>query len=368
MTSETHDQPLVDVLLPAYNAAATIEESIDSLLAQTERNIRILVVDDGSTDGTTEILKQLAARDARVQPIFTPNGGIVAALNLALSKASAPYIARQDADDISFPDRIAKQIAEFERRPEVVALSGSCVHIDQKGALTGTTFKPINPELADYDAYPSEEPYLLHPFLMVRREAFENVGGYRHVVHSEDTDLYWRLRERGSLLNVDEAYGKMRLHAGSVSNASIVNGRIMAVTSQLAAISAHRRADGRVDLEFREEARAELKEARTLERILEVAGKGLDPAEQEYLRYSSCVSLLDMSLSRSYELEEEDCRFIRRAYASMPAARFKGRSTVGWAYRTAVIRYLKAGKPGRLSAIFDLGALGRAFLLRLGRA
>lgn len=368
MQSETMKDQLVDVLLPVYNGADTIEESIESLLAQTHANLRILVVDDGSTDATPEILAKLAARDNRVVPITTPNGGIVEALNLGLSRTTADFVARQDADDISFPDRIEKQLAEMARNPDVVALSGACIHIDQDGTETGTRYKPVNPDHADYTAYPSREPYLLHPFLMVRRNAYVGVGGYRYVIHSEDTDLYWRLREHGRLLNVQEPYGKMRIHAGSISNASIVNGRIMAVMSQLAAISARRREEGRPDLDFVAEDKKRCAEARSLAAILEYVGKRLEPEERRYLRYASCVGLLDMALSRHYELEDDDCRLIRETYATIPAARFRGRSTVSWAYRTTVLRFLKAGRSRELSALFDARSAGRSVLCRFAGA
>lgn len=358
------DAPLVDVLLPVYNGAETIAESVESLLAQTEKRLRVLVIDDGSTDDTPEILKTLADRDERVVVIRTPNSGIVAALNLGLETSSAPFIARQDADDISFPDRIEKQVALLNENADAVALSGSCIHIDKTGKPTGTSYKVLDPDRADYTTYPSTEPYLLHPFLMVRRDAFIQVNGYRYVIHSEDTDLYWRLRDVGRLMNIDEPYGKMRLHDGSISNASIVNGRIMAIMSQLAAVSARRRAEGRSDLEFPADAKKAYVEARSQEKLLELASSQLTAEEAEYVKYASCVDLLDKSLSRAYDLEEEDCRFIRRIYASIPASRFRGRTRVGWAYRTTILRYLRKLRMGKLSALFDFGVASRSVLLR----
>ena len=364
MQSDTQNQS-VDVLLPVYNGAATIEESVASLLDQTHQNLRILVIDDGSTDDTPDILTRLAAGDSRVVPIRKQNGGIVEALNFGLEQTRAEFVARQDADDISFPERIERQLAEMTRNPDVVALSGACIHIDQHGKETGGRYRPHDPDLADYTSFPSTEPYLLHPFLMVRREAYIGVGGYRHVIHSEDTDLYWRLRERGRLMNVADAYGKMRLHAGSISNASIVNGRIMSVTSQLAAISACRREEGRPDLDFEPADRKRYADARSLEGMLAVAGGQLTADEQAYLRYASAVDLLDKALSRQYQLEEEDCRFIRDTYRTIPAKRFHGRSRVSWAYRTTLLRYFRTWRSRQLSAIFDLKLAGRSVLFRL---
>jgi glycosyltransferase involved in cell wall biosynthesis len=214
--------PIMDVILPVYDGAATIEESINSILAQTVSNIRLLVVDDGSTDATPHVLAKIAALDPRLTILTRPNSGIVDALNLGLAHASAPFVARQDADDRSFPDRFACQLAVFEGCPEVVAVSGSCLHIDMEGHRTETQYIAGDPELADFASVPSIDPHLLHPFLMVRREAYQSVGGYRHAFNAEDTDLYWRIRRIGRLRNLHAPLGEMRLHEKSISNASIV--------------------------------------------------------------------------------------------------------------------------------------------------
>lgn len=357
--------PLVDVLLPVYNGAATIAESVESLLAQTMTRLRILVVDDGSKDATPQILADLSRRDPRVVVITQPNGGIVEALNHGLSHVIAPFVARQDADDISFPDRLERQLAAFEANPGLVAISGSCIHIDGEGRETGTRYTIPDADAADSHSLPATEPYLLHPFLMVRAEAFAAAKGYRYVFHSEDTDLYWRLRETGRLKNFPEALGKMRLHAGSISNASLQNGRIMAVQSQLAAISARRRAAGREDLPFPRTALAEYRTAANLEAMIAIAGRSLDHAERDFLRKAAAVKLLELASGRLYEIDDVDCGFVRDVYASLSPAQIGGRSVANWAYRSTVKRLLNQRRFGELKALLHFGVLGRALRQRL---
>lgn len=357
--------PLVDVLLPVYNGAATIAESVESLLRQTVSRLRILVVDDGSKDATPQILAELSRQDPRVVVITQPNGGIVEALNHGLSHVTAPFVARQDADDISFPDRIQRQLEAFEADPGLVAISGSCLHIDTDGHETGTHYTIPDTDAADDHSLPANEPYLLHPFLMVRSEAFAAVKGYRYVFHSEDTDLYWRLREIGRLKNFPVALGKMRLHAGSISNASLQNGRIMAVQSQLAAISARRRAEGREDLAFPRATLADYRAASSLEAMIAIAGRHLDDAERDYLRKAAAVKLLELASGRIYEIDDVDCAFVRTVYASLPSAQIGRRSIANWAYRTTVTRLLNQRRFSELRALLDFGVLARALRLRL---
>ena len=97
---------LIDVLITAFNSAPTIEEAVGSILGQTVREIRVVIVDDGSTDETPAILRRMAANDSRIEIITKPNGGIVDAANVGLVHCRAEFLARQDSDDIASPDRL----------------------------------------------------------------------------------------------------------------------------------------------------------------------------------------------------------------------------------------------------------------------
>lgn len=300
----------VDVIIPAYNSAPTIESAVGSIMGQTVHNIRVIVVNDGSTDGTQEILERMAGRDHRVLLIAQPHSGVVDALNTGLRACRAEFVARHDADDVALGDRLARQLAFLRNHPDV-AISGAVVHIDQAGRPLGRHRSLRSPDLANPYTYPQLEPYLIHPFLMVRRRDIEEIGGYRYVFHAEDTDLYWRLQERGRLTNMPDLLGYYRIHDHSVTGASITNGRISALNSQRAGISAIRRRSGQPDIEFPNWALVEYQKARSLEGIIKIGCRDLDPTEAHRLAVATCAKMLELAGYRPYELDDEDCEVIR---------------------------------------------------------
>jgi glycosyl transferase family 2 len=112
----------VSVLLPAYNAAQYIRAAAFSILTQTHRNLELIAIDDGSTDGTTEILQEIASTDRRVKLTVRENRGLVASLNQGLGLAQGELIARMDADDIAYPARLSTQIEVFKQNPQLCLL------------------------------------------------------------------------------------------------------------------------------------------------------------------------------------------------------------------------------------------------------
>ena len=306
--------PNVDVIIPIYNAASTLEEAVGSIQRQSYSAIRIILVDDGSTDETPNLLAKIAAADSRVIVLRQENSGIVDALNRGRKACDAPLIARHDADDIAAPDRLAKEVAFLENNPDVIAVSGAFRHINAAGKITAEIVRL--PPLSDANPkwIPAREPYLLHPFLMLRRTALEAVGGYRYVFHAEDADLYWRLQERGRLVNLDDILGDYRLSSDSVSSKSIINGRIQALSSQLAAISAVRRRSNRPDITFPRGAIQDYRAAVTLTEMVRLAAAQLTADERAHLAIATSEKLRQLSTYRPYELELSDCRFVSASY------------------------------------------------------
>ena len=313
-------EPSVDVVIPVYNGASTVESAVASIQEQTVRDIRILVVNDGSTDGSRAILERMAAADPRVVLLNRENGGIVDALNAGLAACTAELVARHDADDLALPDRFARQIAWFRDHPRCSAVSGAVIHIDVNGRELGPKVALDSPDLADPLLYPQKEPYLVHPFLMMRRAAVMAAGGYRHVFHAEDTDLYWRLQETGELANMDDLLGYYRVHNQSVTGSSTLNGRISAVNSQLSGLSALRRRSGRPDIAFPREKLAEFKQAGSLREIVKVGSRGLDADEAARLAAASSTKLLELAGYRPYELDAGDCTFIQESVSNVLSA------------------------------------------------
>ena len=303
----------IDVLIPVYNAASTVRASLRSIQEQTVSDIRILVIDDGSNDATAAIVSDLAVEDPRIELIRKPsNSGIVDTLNVGLGYCQSPYVARHDADDVAYPNRFEVQLRYLGAHAGCLAVGASTRLVDAAGRHLGGYSRLPQPDVADPHWFPSREPYLLHPFLMIRRDALVAVGGYRHAFHAEDTDLYWRVQERGAMYNLPDLLGEYRIHAGSISGTSIQNGRISALNSQLSAISAVRRRSGLPDLLFPPERLAAYRRTDTTAGLLQVVSGDLTPEERSYLELAVAVKIVDGAIHRPYYLDEEDCRFVRR--------------------------------------------------------
>lgn len=341
----------IAVIIPVFNAARTVAEAIRSVQANRVSDLRILAVDDGSNDHSAEIVASLAADDPRLALIRQPNGGIVAALNAALGRADAEFVARLDADDLSAPDRLSRQMEFLRSNPDVVAVSGAHVEIDAEGRPTGTVFRAPAPENLDTFAIPAREPQLTQPFMMARGAVLKRIGGYRAFPVSEDSDLYWRLLEHGRLAVLDEIVGSYRVHAASVSSASVRNGRLMAVCSQLAALSAQRRQARRPDLDLSPARLDALRGGASMAALLRTAGAGNADAEARWLRAASAAKLMELSGYRPYELEPEDARFIAGALSDLP--RISGEN----------LRELRKMRAATAARLLRLGRLGDAMAL-----
>ena len=135
MSSAAASPPLVSVIVPAFNAALTLREALESALASSYRDIQIIIVDDGSTDGTAAIAEEFVRTDRRVQFHRQPNGGISAALNSGFAIASGDYIARLDADDVWHPSKLARQVELALREPELAFIYTWVRYIDARGCV-----------------------------------------------------------------------------------------------------------------------------------------------------------------------------------------------------------------------------------------
>ena len=332
----------IDVLIPAFNAATTIIESVNSIRSQSFADIRIIVVDDGSTDATPALLADLAAADDRLVVLSQANSGIVDALNKALSHATAPFVARHDADDIAYPQRFQQQLEYLQAHPDCVAVGGNVRHIGGDGALLGTGSNFSGDVDPDPGALPSREPYLMHPFLLAKRSAMVDAGGYRHCFHSEDTDLYWRLLDFGRLHNLNDVLGEYRLHDESISSASPRNGRIAAKYSQLAAISHRRRREGRPDLDFERADLAVLNAAPDFRAVVEQRLDRLDPAERAYLKRATAAKLIELASYRPYRLTPNDCRQLRVELKDLSGVPDRERSQIRRYQAEVLRRYINA--------------------------
>ena len=191
----------VSVLLPVRNAAATLSACLRSVAAQTESRHEVVVVDDGSTDATPDIVADAASRDSRLRLIRQSAEGIVAALNLGLAECRAPLVARMDADDRMRAPRLARQAAEFDLKPDLAVL-GSRVElvaspVTGQGLHEYVRWQNALVDAAELANQRYVESPLTHPSVMYRRDLILAAGGYRAGLFAEDYDLWLRLFESG---------------------------------------------------------------------------------------------------------------------------------------------------------------------------
>ena len=194
--------PAVSVLLPVRDARRTLPACLRSLLSQTLQDHEVVAVDDGSTDGSGEILEAWARRDTRVRVTRTPPRGLVAALNTAAGLARAGYLARMDADDVARPERLALQAARLAADP-ATAILGCRVRLvgGPRGGNAGMRayVRWLN-GLLDHEAIARDllvESPLAHPSVMMRASALVALRGYRDFDGPEDYDLWLRAHRAG---------------------------------------------------------------------------------------------------------------------------------------------------------------------------
>jgi glycosyltransferase involved in cell wall biosynthesis len=209
------DRPQITVLMPAYNAGKYIREAITSVLQQSFRDFELLVVNDGSTDDTLSIA--LSFHDARVVVINKEHAGIASALNTGLKLASAPYIARFDADDVCLPNRLETQLDFLHDHPGYVLVGSDAEYILENGDFL-FNFKCI----AHSDEEIKNKLYVYCPFIhssvMYRRDEVIKAGGYNiHAHNFEDYLLWTNLAKIGKMQNLRETLIKVRLNAASAT-------------------------------------------------------------------------------------------------------------------------------------------------------
>jgi glycosyltransferase involved in cell wall biosynthesis len=201
--------PRVSVVMPVRNGERFLSEALESTLAQTLGDLELIVVDDGSTDGTPGILDDAAQGDPRVRVERREQGGLTVALNAGCALAEAALIARMDADDVMLADRLERQVAYLEAHPGVALLGGGIVLVDE--AAREIDREPGRPQL---DFLVRNE--LTHATVMMRADAFRALGGYR-LDQAEDYDLWLRFDERYGVAALAEPVIRYRLHAGQFS-------------------------------------------------------------------------------------------------------------------------------------------------------
>jgi len=197
----------ISVVMSVYNGAARLRSSIDSILAQSDRDFELIVVDDGSTDGTAAILASYAELDPRVRIITQPNAGLTRALIRGCGEARGRLIARHDCGDASHPERLARQRALIDSAADLVLVSCATAYRGPRGELlyeVGGQGEEVRESLLRDDV-DSVRGLTHHGSAMFRREAYQQAGGYRAELYfAQDLDLWVRLAPLGRIEFVPE--------------------------------------------------------------------------------------------------------------------------------------------------------------------
>jgi glycosyltransferase involved in cell wall biosynthesis len=211
-------RPKVSVIIPVYNGERFLDEAIYSIRNQTEPNIEILLIDDGSTDRSLEMLRHHAAEDDRVRVIEREHLGVSNALNSGIEAARSDWIARLDQDDVSAPDRLAKQLDLLASFPEAGMVGSFCWIIGETGRTVG--LHKIGPTtLEEFWALDRADLMrIVSSSVVFSRALALRLGGYRAEYEpAEDYDLSSRIADGHVVLAVPEPLVEYRIHGASVT-------------------------------------------------------------------------------------------------------------------------------------------------------
>jgi glycosyltransferase involved in cell wall biosynthesis len=205
--------PRVSVLIGCWNNADTLERAARSILGQSVTDLELIVVDDGSTDATGEVARSLG--DDRVRYLQLPHMGISPSLNAGLREARGELVAIQDADDWSEPQRLERQVAVLQARPEVAVVGCRMFEVDERG-------KPLEPRTAFAAGDVRRVLMRFNPIpnscVCMRRRAALDAGGYDpRYLYAMDYDLWLRLAERHTVVTLDEPLATRRMSSQNVA-------------------------------------------------------------------------------------------------------------------------------------------------------
>lgn len=228
--------PKISVIMGVKNGERFLRESVESILVQTFNDFEFIIVDDGSTDATSEILKEYVARDPRVKIITNvQNLGLTKSLNIGVRAARGEYIARMDADDISLPERFEKQVKFLDEHPDHALVGSWAEVIDEKGNKIGKFEYPT--EDAELKKILIKINPFIHASIMMRRNALGQIGLYDEAWrYGQDYELYFRLASVAKIANLPEFLLKHRVDADSITRKNNKEQAKLALRARLHAI------------------------------------------------------------------------------------------------------------------------------------
>lgn len=217
-----YPHPLVSVLVPVFNAGEYVMAAVRSILLQSYDNFELLLLDDGSTDGTSELVRDAACLDSRVKVSLRPRLGITPSLNELISQAQGEFIARLDADDIAYPERLRSQVEYLGRKSEVGVVSCWTHQVTEDGASITCLCYPDDSQWIHRQLETGRNP-IIHSSVMLRIDVLRNMEGPYRTRYLQDLDLWLRLLPVTKFGIVPELLIASRQHPGSLSSTNTKN-------------------------------------------------------------------------------------------------------------------------------------------------
>ena len=210
--------PEISVVMGVYNNADTLPAALQCILSQEKVELEFIVIDDGSTDGAAALLDEAARKDVRLKVVHKKNQGLTRALIEGCALATAPWIARQDADDVSLPGRLAAQLARARQADAPVLVGCGARGVAPEGDMMIEIHPPEDRAAATRRVLDEGQAISPHGSILFSKSAYEAVGGYRpEFYYAQDIDLTTRLAEQGTVAAVPQIFYEYRLSPAAIS-------------------------------------------------------------------------------------------------------------------------------------------------------
>ena len=218
MRSASERHPQISVLMPCYNGERWISEAIESVLRQTCDDFELVLVDDGSTDSTLDVIRGYAEREPRINLIMKPHSDVSHTLNMGLATATGRWVARLDQDDVCEPTRLARQLAFVKAHPDVVFVGSPYIRVDESGRVVATHGFPLTHDRLMINLE-RVKGFCPHSTGFFRRDIALDVGGYRSALNqANDHDLWLRMAARGKIASLEAPTVRCRGHSRQMSH------------------------------------------------------------------------------------------------------------------------------------------------------
>jgi glycosyltransferase involved in cell wall biosynthesis len=224
-------KPKISVIMPVYNGAKYLRPAIDSIIGQTFTDFEFIIINDGSTDSSAEIIKSYG--DERLAIIEQQNQGVTKSLNNGLAIAKGEFIARMDADDIALPERLEKQLAFLSANPEICLCGSRAFAIDERGETIGTFDYPPISHQEIKKLYLWHNPFI-HSSVMFRNETIKKLGSYdESIPRAQDYELWGRVIKNCQTANLPDYLLKYRVLKAGVTKSRNLSMRLIGLKIRL---------------------------------------------------------------------------------------------------------------------------------------